>query len=287
MNIPIENEVHTIAQLETILRSLSLVIPTKRLLLKELVSSTNNTLADVVTKSLYQKAEKQQLIVESPINRYWTFWSKHKFINISYSILMIFKNWQHVLEILASKISSNVQEKVVKSIELIKFCLRLFIVTKTKQQLLNASNPQRYYSPNNVDVSKVYRGSRTKKVYVRVGALPDDGMEYLLSKSLTEYNAPNRLMTSLTGKQLLLEYVYLLRPLVYCFLSYKQKGWLPWVLSLTIDSLVISKKDQKTELDRIVYMSRLVALKNYLLRNPFYDAVTKYGFINLEKFWCA
>ena len=85
-------------------------------------------------------------------------------------------------------------------------------------------------------------------------------------------------MPELHGMMLAKEYVYILRPLIYCLLVKKfGKSIVPFSISLLLESLFLPFKSNKgTSLEKSEYVSRVKFLLLYFLRNPLYDRFVKY-----------
>lgn len=102
----------------------------------------------------------------------------------------------------------------------------------------------------------------------------------MINEAIVEDRNPVNLIPVLKGTELAKEYVYILRPLVYCVLVKKYgNSILPFVISFLMESTFAVGKTPSTSLEKQEFFNRSKIMLYYLLRNPAYDK-----FIRLDCF---
>jgi peroxin-16 len=190
--------------------------------------------------------------------------------------------------VLIEMLSKN--KNVIAYIEFIKFITRISIFNLTGNKMLMKSHlPTRegsqkpsIQSPQNLWIAK-----RTQKSHLKINTLIKDNsyenaIKYLESKALVEAADPLDLNPTLTGKNKIAEYVYILRPLLYVALIRKfgRKSYIPFVTSLMTEMAcyaVHASKPKPTTLESDELKRRKWLFLLYLMRAPFYTDYTRYS----------
>ena len=187
-----------------------------------------------------KEAKNQKPSAALPLNRIKNHYLKNKSLKKVLYSLYFLRSFEVVAEMLAlKKWGQKSQRNVVLFIEIIKAALRFAFVKSTKKMILSTQLPERDYDPallkpHDSTEPGSWIAKRSGIEHHSVSALLKDGeategegaakfeksLEYLMSKAMIEpAQKPTDLLTTLQGPTLYAEYLYILRPLIYCFLS--------------------------------------------------------------------
>ncbi|KAJ1981043.1 hypothetical protein H4R33_005329 [Dimargaris cristalligena] len=255
------------------------------------------------------------------INRYHRYFFEHGQKPSLYRqlslILTLLQFSESLVEMVVRKKWGNKGKwRAVTLIELAKVACRLALINLSgKRMLLSPAYPDRELEPEAVGLlfepaapqpnlvdsgdsrSPGWRGSRTGLRYASISSIVDGSAgsnagvtDYLRTKASRSESVvcPSDLVPRLTHRRLLGEYLFALRPILYVFAIRKwgRRAWLPWVISLAIESLsrllsVSSSRKRSTgvslgsSLELTELSRRLWLFLYYFLRSPFYERFTK------------
>lgn len=256
----------------------------------------------------------------SPHNRYTNFWtSKSPTYHRLAVLIKVIQYTELLWEMMAKRKNEQTRWRVVILLESIKALCRLLLLRLTNSRpLLSPPLPERDFDPSTLDeqkpdaYEKAISGIESppsepsdssladgKWAMPRTGlslpTLPDssDISNYLLSKVLTADDikpAPS-LISRVSGKGEIAEWLYILRPLVYAVIcaQYRndKKNWRPWLLGLSIEwgARQLAKQAMRqrhggglrglSRLEREELRRRGWAMGWWIMRGAFYENVTK------------
>ncbi|KAJ9058556.1 hypothetical protein DSO57_1011011 [Entomophthora muscae] len=178
--------------------------------------------------------------------------------------------------------------------------LSIFKLSK-KRTLLSPPHPEREQPPLDDDqevqkrTKNIWQGKRTGFSHPNINSLQRNGTAnldhkpYILSKVLDRDAAcrAENLVTRLEGLGTFAEILYIVRPVVYVLAlrKYGFKSWTPWTFSLFLEWFSLHLKNKYLQnrgglntlssLEKEEKRRRSMILGYYLLKGPFFNAVTK------------
>ncbi|KAJ1953804.1 hypothetical protein IWQ62_005907 [Dispira parvispora] len=310
------NNASQISSIESTVRSLTYVLP-GRFSDADVASEGLYALLNVL--GLYHdhiltKAARQTSSAKpdtSLLNRYHRYFFRHSAqpglyqrLGLALTLLQFAESFIEMA--IQKKWGTRAKWQAVTAIELAKLLCRLALIRNTQNRMLfQPSYPERDVDPEVLRAStntetppSAWQGKHTGKQYPSVASLAQGVREgqplaqYISARSSQpeQYLKPSEVVLPLSRSALLGEYLFALRPVLYVLAIRKwgHKAWLPWLLSLAIESLSrllqttacadVTRQGHsgsRSQLERAELGRRLWLFLNYLLRSPFYDRFTK------------
>ncbi|KAI8592423.1 peroxisome membrane protein [Geranomyces variabilis] len=304
-----------ISGLESGLRSLTYILPGRFQdadMASEAIFATVNLVSLYHDTILSHAALRQQPETpSSKFNRYTRYMlrgggaaggaSAGPYRRIAYTLTIV-QMFEVLMEMAATKLGGlKGKSRAVLSIEIVKVLCRTALFRLSQNRMtMHATVPERDYDlatvepPSAVPESTTWTGKRTGKEHIQVDQITkqdkggyDHAVQYLLSKALTESaKTPMDLLRAMSGRRVLGEWMFILRPLIFVLARRKLGGmsYKPWLISLamelyslstSLDLRTLSFRPSLTMLERDEYKRRFWLLLYYLLRNPFYTHWTR------------
>ena len=217
-------------------------------------------------------------------------------------------------EMTARRRGEKVRWRAIILIEAAKAICRLLLLRLTNSRpLVSPPLPEREVDPrsfeeedsdwNGMQTPSSDRSSELCWTMPRTGlslpSLPDadDLSNYLISKVLTadDIKPPKALLHRVTGQGQFAEILYILRPVIYALAMQRygrnKRSWRPWLIGFGMEygCRQLAKSDLRervvgglrglTGLEREELRKRGWAMGWWFMRGPFYENITKYGFI--------
>jgi len=255
--------------------------------------------------SIFAYREKSR---SDPFNRYNKNMlnSSPLYKQIAYS-LSIIKNLEVLVEVgVLRKFGSKARYQVVTQIEIIKAICRLILLyLSNKRMLLSTPLPERKTDPSIIvkkekeENKTTWTGHRTGKriknlEFLNTARNSQNVTDYVMSQALNPDSACDAkdLVRPLPIFRTAGEVLYIVKPVVYLLLlrKYGVKSWKPWMISLSMELICYVTSAHSlfnntlTTLEQQEYKRRALLLKNYFIRQPFFDEFIRPSIVKLIDF---
>lgn len=297
----------SVTQIETTLRSISYILPSR---FRDAELASESLHSSLALLSLYHDSLLTRAISklpgcqQSPHKRYTKFWAQRSgWYRRVATLLCVVQYTELLWEMAAKRRGERVRWRVVVVLEAIKALCKLFLLRITgARPLVTPVLPERDVLPDEPAREEAdeyeewgeVREQRVEEYKLKRTGLSLPGLPkagdiggYLMGRVLTadDIKAPIALLNKVDGTAQIAEILHIIQPVVYAFALSRTKdkrNWTPWLLALSIDYAARQMRNdglRTTALEKEEAGKRGWAMLRYGMRGAFYENVTK-GFLH-------